>query len=247
EIHNSLAMPITVLVPTLMRGGPDRFEAMDSIIVAAGGDGVLTSRPTVPGNYVYRATLPNRSSRFRRLAGLLAGALIVDSARASGPANDRVFVLMAPWDSLKTACSDTAARPAAECDVGRVAYTINGRSWPNTERVAANVGDSLHWRVIAATADVHPMHLHGFYYRIDSYSAPLAGGRGRGRPGQLVATQLMTPLSGMSMTWSPDRPGNWLFHCHFSIHLREDSISAAPDDPHMRDMSGLVIGINVAG
>jgi manganese oxidase len=50
----------------------------------------------------------------------------------------------------------------------------------------------------------------------------------------------------MSMSWSPDRPGNWLFHCHFALHLHPDSLSAAADDPHQRDMVGLVLGVNVA-
>ena len=126
--------------------------------------------------------------------------------------------------------------------LARLRYTINGRSWPNTERIAATVGDSLHWRVINATFDVHPMHLHGFYYRVDAFSGPLAPA-----PGQMVVTQLMTPFSTMSMSWSPDRPGNWLFHCHFALHLQPDSLSAAADDPHEQDMVGLVLGVNVAG
>lgn len=245
EIHNALAKPLTLLVPTVMRGAADKGVTMDSIVVAPGGDGVLTTRPTVPGDYVYRATLPTASSSFRHLAGLLAGALIVDSAKASPAPHEHVFVIMPVWDSLRTACVDSAPR-SNPCNVGRIQYTINGRSWPNTERIAATVGDSLHWHVISAGADVHPMHLHGFYYRIDSYSMPSSDPRARPMIGQLVATQNLTPLAGMSISWSPDRPGNWLFHCHFSIHLRADSISAGPDDPHMRDMSGLVIGVNVA-
>ena len=69
---------------------------------------------------------------------------------------------------------------------------------------------------------------------------------GRPGPGQLAVTQLMSPFAGMSMTWSPDRPGNWIFHCHFALHLMPDSISAAPDDPHMRGMVGLILGIAVS-
>ena len=49
----------------------------------------------------------------------------------------------------------------------RNALAINGRSWPYTERIEATVGDSVRWRVINATARPHPMHLHGFYFRID--------------------------------------------------------------------------------
>jgi manganese oxidase len=62
------------------------------------------------------------------------------------------------------------------------------------------------------------MHLHGFFYRVDQLAGPLATMQSRPVPGQLVVTQLLEPLSSMSMTWSPDRPGNWLFHCHFALH-----------------------------
>jgi len=245
EIHNALAKPLTLLVPAGMRGAADGAATMDSIVVAPGEDGVLTTRPTVPGDYVYRATLPTASSNFRHLAGLMAGALIVDSAKTTAVPHEHVFVIMPVWDTLRTACVDSAPRSNA-CEVGRIQYTINGRSWPKTERIAARVGDSLHWHVISAGADVHPMHLHGFYFRLDSYSMPSSDARARPMVGQLVATQNLTPLAGMAISWSPNRPGNWLFHCHFSIHLRADSISAGPNDPHMRDMSGLVIGVNVA-
>lgn len=65
-------------------------------------------------------------------------------------------------------------------------------------------------------------------------------------PGHSVVTQLLPPLAGMSMTWSPTRAGNWIFHCHFALHLMPDSISAAPDDPHHRGMVGLVMLTSVS-
>jgi hypothetical protein len=90
------------------------------------------------------------------------------------------------------------------------------------------------------------MHLHGFYYRIDDFSGPYVPLQGRPALGELAVTQLMTPLSAMSITWSPDRAGNWIFHCHFAQHNMPDSVSAAADDPHMRAMVGLVLRVSVA-
>jgi FtsP/CotA-like multicopper oxidase with cupredoxin domain len=46
------------------------------------------------------------------------------------------------------------------------ALTINGKAWPHTERLTMTQGDSARFRVINAVALNHPMHLHGFYYRI---------------------------------------------------------------------------------
>ena len=249
-IRNSLAAPLTFVLPAAIHGGPDRIDAMDSVVVAPGAAGTLIVRADVPGNYIYRGELPNGVTRVSRIAGMLAGAVVVDTeraARAAAPLGGRVFVIMATEDSASAACDDTAStNPLSECRGRRFMYTINGTQWPSTDRIHATVGDSLHWRVINASFQLHPMHLHGFYYRVDSYTGPLAAGYGRPAPGQMVVTQLMAPLSSMSMTWSPDRPGNWLFHCHFALHNTVYPLLATPDDPDMRDMVGLVLGTIVS-
>jgi FtsP/CotA-like multicopper oxidase with cupredoxin domain len=242
SIHNSLDVPLTFFIPAAAHGGPDRFDAMDSVVVAPGATGHLQTQASAPGNYIYRATTPAGAKWFRHMAGLLAGALVIDTAGATPPARDRVFLMMATVDSASTAYLDTVN--PAQFRRGRIreVFTINGLSWPITERVHATVGDSLHWRVINASEAPHPMHLHGFYYRVDAFSGPETELYGRPFPRQMVVTQFMPGFSSMLMTWSPDRPGNWLFHCHFAVHLRPDSLSAAADDPYHRDMVGLALG-----
>lgn len=249
SIRNSLGTPLTFRMPAALRGGPDRLGADDSVVVPAGDMKIVTTNATVPGNYVYRATTARGSSIKALMEGLLAGAIVIDTASKSEPAHDRVFVIMQTLDSAFAAYEDTARAPiaVAPAEAGRTIFTINGRSWPNTDRIHVTVGDSVHWRVINASSEIHPMHLHGFYYRVDAFSGPLADYQGRPQPGQLVVTQLMSPLSAMSITWSPDRPGNWLFHCHFAIHLEpRNSLPAETEDPQMRDMAGLVLGVEVA-
>jgi FtsP/CotA-like multicopper oxidase with cupredoxin domain len=250
SIRNSLETPITFFVPAAVHGGQDRLGADDSVVVPAGDVRMVTTNATVPGNYVYRATTARGASRRALMEGLLAGAIVIDTASTSKPPRDRVFVVMQTLDSAFAAYEDTAHAPiaVAPAEAGRVVFTINGRSWPGTDRIHATVGDSVHWRVINASSELHPMHLHGFYYRIDAFSGPLADYQGRPAPGQLVVTQLMSPLSAMSITWSPDRPGNWLFHCHFALHLEpNNSIPADTEESQMRGMAGLVLGIDVAG
>lgn len=246
SVRNSLAMPLTFFVPAAIHGGPDRPNAVDSVVIAPAAVGTITARATTPGNYIYRATTPNGAAKDFGLAGLLAGAIVVDSAAAPAP-RDRVFVIMASPDSALLTYADTTNQEVLrDPPVGRVVYTINGLSWPNTERITAAVGDSLHWRVINASPFPHPMHLHGFYYRVDAVSGPLAAQVGQLEPGQMVVTQLLPAFVSMSMSWSPDRPGNWIFHCHIAIHLQPDSISAEPGDAHLMGMVGLVLGIEVA-
>ena len=258
SVHNGLSKPLTFFVPATVARGASASSALDSVVIAPGATGLLSTKATLPGNYAYRATIPPGRGTRRSISGLLGGALVIDTAGAPARARDRVFVIMEAADSAFVTCADTATAnifaeclannlvpPAicgSACPIGRGVNTINGQSWPKTERIRATVGDSLHWRVINASGDVHPMHLHGFYFRVDTFDGPQAAVQGRPAPGQMVVTQLMTAFSGMTMTWSPDHPGNWLFHCHFAAHTTADSISAAPDDPDQRMMVGLVLG-----
>ena len=248
-VHNALQAPLTFFVPAAVHGSEAPPEGDDSVVIAPGAVGTLTTRAVTPGNYMYRATTPTGASQKAGMAGVLVGAMIIDSAGAPTHPSDRVFVLMGTPDSALVAFSDTSRAPLAAAEVpythGGLVYTINGRSWPATERIHATAGDSLHWRILNTSAVPHPMHLHGFYFRVDDYSTPDAARFGRAAPGQMAVTQLMAPFSTMSMTWSPDRPGNWLFHCHFALHNTPHSATSM-QELDMPDMVGLVLGIDVA-
>lgn len=60
----------------------------------------------------------------------------------------------------------------------------------------------------------------------------------------------------MAMTWVPEKPGNWLFHCHFAFHVSGEAVLepavkpagvSASDHAHAtpHQMAGLVLGIHV--
>jgi hypothetical protein len=166
-IRNSLSMPLTLFMPTALRAAADRGDVNDSVLIPPGTVRTLMTRAEVPGNYVYHGETPLRSGKANPLgSGLLGGAIVVDTAGPVAPPQDRVFVIMTTRDSAEAACIDTASgnNPtlnAIGCGGERLHYTINGASWPGTERQHATVGDSLHWRVINASGGLpHPMHLH---------------------------------------------------------------------------------------
>ena len=206
SVRNSLETDtLTVVMPRLDGGGPPR----DSLVIPPGEKQSLRIRALTAGNYIYRARMNDPLSRALTIGGLMTGAVIVDQAGKPKP-NDRVLVLLA-W-------SDSAAAGGVPAG-SRVVFAINGRSWPHTERLAATVGDTVRWRVLNAAIEVHPMHLHGFYFRVDELSGPLVQRDGQGHAGRMVVTERMSAYSGMSVTWVPERAGNWLFHCHFQVHL----------------------------
>lgn len=206
SVRNDLAVPLTFFVPAAARGGPDDMKAMDSAVVAPGAVGELATDGAVPGNYIYRAITTAAITRKRGVAGLLTGAMVVDSASRSTRPGDRVFVLMETPDSAFIANFDPNRPPALDT-IGRLLYTINGRSWPNTERLRATVGDSLHWRVINASDAPHPMHLHGFYYRVDSLHGPVGrqGGTGSVRSSRGHAVDVAVLLDVADLVARPAR------------------------------------------
>jgi len=130
---------------------------------------------------------------------------------------------------------------------------MNGKSWPNTERLTYTIGETVHIRLINAGSAVHPMHLHGFYFNVDSRGDETADTIfQRGSP-HLVNTERLAPARTFSLTWTPTRPGNWLFHCHDTAHIKPvlplDG-SAPPAAHHVANhalemMAGPVVGITI--
>jgi FtsP/CotA-like multicopper oxidase with cupredoxin domain len=219
--------------------------ALDSIVLFPGDMRELRVRAERPGNYVYHANARAPIDRALRMRGLLTGAIIVDTTNAPRP-RDRVFVLQTTVDSL-TAMGTP--------DTRREVLAINGRSWPHTERLDATVGDTVVWRVLNGSPDVHPMHLHGFYFRVDAFDGPQAMPPSKTAGNRMAVTEHMLPLTTMSMTWVPERAGNWLFHCHYQPHVgphrplgpvpARQSEGSGHEGHSMRDMGGLVMGVHV--
>lgn len=221
--------------------------AIDTVplTLAPGERRVVRFRLDAPGTYFYWGTTMRRSMLFRTLEDAqLTGGIVVDDSTAAR-SRDRILVI-GMW-------TDTVQR--ARQHRRRVLAVINGRSWPNTERLTYAVGDTVRWRVINASADVHPMHLHGFYFRVHSrgdwrrdtlYAASAA---------TMAVTESMGAGTTMGLTWLPERPGNWLFHCHIPEHFgprgplglkQSASPSGSAHAEHAKGgMSGLVLGIEV--
>ncbi len=239
----------TIVEATVRNSLPDSVITMYGLVTRpAAKDDSVTIRPGeartvrfaagVPGNYFYAADAGVRDTTVERQQ--LAGALVVDSAGARP--DDRIFVINI-WGNLKP--NDTT--------VYGNALTINGRSWPHTERISATVGDTLRWRWINASGRFHPMHLHGFYFRLDGVGEALRDSTFSRDKRPLAVTQLMPPRTTMQITWGPDRPGNWLFHCHIGFHVVPDARLNPPPEHHADrgahdpavHMAGLVMGISV--
>src|SRR5512132_3901426 len=206
DVHNTLDTPLVVYG----FGAKARGDA-DSMVVAPGETKRAQFRATAPGTYWYAGKTgraPGLASRLMDVSQL-NGAIVVDPADAAAPPPDRVFLIS--WWVAEDSTSPTG--------LDRGTMTINGLSWPHTERIDVQQGDSLRWRVINLTSLDHPMHLHGFYFRVS--------GKGDGKVDTLLAadqrrlavTELVGPEQTVDLAWQATRSGNWIYHCHFAGHL----------------------------
>jgi FtsP/CotA-like multicopper oxidase with cupredoxin domain len=253
----------------IVRGLSEKSPAVDSLILLPRTTRDVTFSRGRAGTYQYWATLaewqrnvplPPQSRRHGllrpRFDSQLIGAFIVDPP---GPLpDDRIFVITETVDQAPPIRDDPRGMP------GREFTAINGRSWPYTERLHYSVGDTVHWRIINATFQSHPMHLHGFYFRVDARGdaeANVDSVYASAERRMAVTETLKFGGDTRTLTWSPDRTGNWVFHCHLASHVAKLPQIDRPDDieyPDMHDhgnpdhhaltgMNGLVLGITVGG
>jgi manganese oxidase len=238
-VHNALADSTVTIHGLVTHPGVD-----DSVSIAPGGSRRLQFAAGAPGTYLYwmnagarsLTTAAGRRDSLER--DQMAGAFVVDSGRT--PSNDRVLVINL-WGEPRD-----STREAPE--IRRNTLTINGRAWPHSERLALTMGDSVRWRVVNASQRVHPMHLHGFYFQVATRGQGVRDSTIAPAQRRLAVTEEMLPRETRTITWLPDRPGNWLFHCHIAFHVVPPN-ATLEGHGHPQDekdhMAGLVLGLDV--
>ncbi|HMA23009.1 MAG TPA: multicopper oxidase domain-containing protein [Gemmatimonadaceae bacterium] len=231
-VRNALSTPLWV------RGLQDRAagNTLDSTEVPPGQLREFRFVAATRGAWHYWAGAVGARVPTSDADGQLVGALVVDSwSGTARPPEDRVLVLTR-WNPTGSSGND-----------GFQLNAFNGRSWPNTERLAYTVNDSVRWHLINASNTAHEMHLHGFFFRIDRRgfaidsafpTLPVAA--------RMRVTTVMRPGEWEAVAWIPDRPGNWLFHCHLLTHMngaqRLDRMAETETTANERDHATDAIG-----
>ena len=213
SVRNDLASPLRVHGLCARDGA-----ACAPLDVPPGSDREVRFASGRAGTYHYWATSKGAPVPFREMGG----AFVVDPAGVRVEP-DRVFVIT-EWNDLTTAqlrdiitADDASARFLAANP--KVGLMINGLSWPSTERLTYRVGDPVRWRVVNLSSQIHPMHLHGFYYRVKRLGDGVRDEMVAAPDGRRVVTQMVPPAGTLTMEWTPERVGNWLFHCHVMSHV----------------------------
>ncbi len=242
RIDISLRNPLEV--PATVHGFYERPGDHSAVLVVEPGETrEVRFDAGAPGVYLYWARTPDGASEHGRvLDALLGGALVVDRP-GEDPTADRIFVFERWNGPMRTA--------------------INGKSWPFTERLEAEVGKPVRWKMVNASDLSHPMHLHGFHFRLDgvgdgaSYRTFDYGMR----PEEF--THSADIMETFAITWVPREPGRWLYHCHRMPHMRmpvpidtryaeipehnPDHVGMEKWESGFAGMGGMILGITVKG
>jgi manganese oxidase len=193
-------------------------------------DGVpgVTQEPIAPGeSYTYEFTArpagdPNGGGTFlyhshvdedRQMAAGLAGSFIIDPPRTeSGYEADETLVV-SEWTA-----DSASGRTRGVMDMEGMLpnfFTINGKSFPDTEPVEVNAGERVLLRLVNAGQFEHPLHLHGTSFEVVARD---------GHPtGDDSLRDTITLASGERADIAFELPpGKWAFHCHIGHHLTND-------------------------
>lgn len=239
-VHNLL--PVRVSLHGLADAGADNAP----LNLAPDAVQQISFKATTPGVYVYWGASENEGLGQRHgIDSELTGAFVVDPAGANP--HDEIFVIELISEVAGPGGRETLA-------------TINGKSWPYTPRFRYNIGEPVHWRWINASNEPHALHLHGFYFRVDSVRDTRKAGIFSADSHLMVVTQRVSIGGEFDMSWSPERAGQWLFHCHMVQHMTPPVLPSLPglsvtpgrsqahDPAAMREAAGmgqLVLGITV--
>ncbi len=93
-------------------------------------------------------------------------------------------------------------------------FTFNSRSFPGTEPLVAKTGDRVRVRIANVGQESHPIHLHGFNFKIVATD----GGDIPESAQWPETTVVVFPGQTRDFEFVADAPGDWAMHCHRRHH-----------------------------
>jgi manganese oxidase len=192
------------------------------VILPCGQDGVfgVTQPGILPGEtFLYSFTFPHAGTFMYHShmdamtqEGLgLTGMIVVHPRDPKGPLPDRDFVLMLHEWGIKGGTS----RPDPQVMTDFNIITFNGKVFPDTDPLVAQLGDRVRIRLGNLSAmDHHPIHLHGYAFRVvETDGGPVPP------EARWPETTVLVPVGSVRVVeFTADNPGDWAMHCHMTHH-----------------------------
>lgn len=212
-----LALPGHRFTVTAMDGNPlERPRDVDFLYIDVAERIDALVEMNNPGVWVLGSTKDDE-----RMMGM---GVVVEYANKSGqpqwqaPGN----VGRGPWDYAQFGSGATVPEPDHTFEMKfekipgkRVDFnhwTINGKSFPEIEKLRLEKGKRYRLAFNNDTGDIHPLHLHRHTFEITSIGGkPMAGVKK-----DVVSVARKTTAA---VDFVADNPGLTLFHCHMQLHM----------------------------
>lgn len=127
-----------------------------------------------------------------------------------------------PWDYIQFAGMAPAPEPDHQFEMtfGKIPgnrvdfnrWTINGKSFPEIEKLPLQKGKRYRLLFNNKTGDIHPLHLHRHTFEITQ----VAGKPTSGLKKDVIS---VARFSTAAVDFVADNPGLTLFHCHMQLHM----------------------------
>lgn len=150
--------------------------------------------------------------------------IVVEYANASGDAQWRLIEKagMPMWDYLRFGKNTVAAPPDGRFELlsqkipggrgGFNRWTINGKSWPETDPLIVEHGKRYRLVFNNDSGDMHPMHLHRHSFELVSFAGTATSG--------IIKDVVNVPAHKIvEVDFVADNPGLTLLHCHMQEHM----------------------------
>ena len=93
-----------------------------------------------------------------------------------------------------------------------IGWAMNRRLWPEADKAGFKIGRPIKIRFTNSSSRLHPMHLHGVFFRVLEVN---------GEPAAEPFTRdtvLVGPRESIVIGLIPEHEGIWLAHCHIQSH-----------------------------
>jgi FtsP/CotA-like multicopper oxidase with cupredoxin domain len=187
-------------------------QTLDSLYLAPGERIDAVVEMTEPGVWVFGSTDDDE-----RRSGL---GVVVEYAGAAGAPQWRAPPKV-PWDYVQFGRAAELAEPDGRIELvfqkiaggrgGFNRWTINGKSWPDSDPLLVRAGKRYRLVMHNLSGDLHPIHLHRHTFELTNFM-------GRATAGVMKDTVAVPGRRSAEVDLVADDPGDSLFHCHMQDH-----------------------------
>ncbi|OGV20753.1 MAG: hypothetical protein A2X47_11010 [Lentisphaerae bacterium GWF2_38_69] len=124
---------------------------------------------------------------------------------------DQDFLLHS-LDKLLPELSTDTVRVKLSGDMDKYIWKINDQVWPDITPIKVKQNQRIVMIIDNETMMSHPMHLHGYDFKITNIN-------GKSVDGPFRDTVLVQPMSTVIIQFDAINAGKWMFHCHNIYHM----------------------------